>query len=371
MVLPAAPASQPTQLSLTQVLGQYRNLSDEQTIARIMKMLQHKNSDKDPLSQSTLFEYENNLNLLAHRVSAEHTGKHRNSFPTMAEILLRPNGPTWVAQQVPEASERRKLATVFSSVVYRAFGNLSTEAREEAQKAWRLCMSDARKQYMQQKNAVGYGGHMSKSDLISSDTIAAGIDALLEGSADRLLLRLLTCLHYPASYQVQSPLLNLGNVMVVLPQHAHQAPSYESWLAAACKQDHNPAGCVILSKDGKSDMLYILWGLKSAGGGTYKPVATKQLMSAKLSRELRAHLQTRPAGIKFLFTDLRHTVDATQSKPYNGATGRASFNSRINKLLVSVFGAACTQRTFRLSIAHHRAHLHKSSLSTASVEDSP
>lgn len=117
-------------LTLTQVLGHYRSLSDEQTIARIIKLLGSKTEDKAALSQGTMFEYENCLNLLAYRLSTEHTGKHRNSFPTMAEILLRPNGPTWLAQQVPEASERRKLATVFASVVQRAFANLCSDAHE-------------------------------------------------------------------------------------------------------------------------------------------------------------------------------------------------------------------------------------------------
>jgi hypothetical protein len=141
-------------------------------------------------------------------------------------------------------------------------------------------------------------------------------------------------------------LLNLGHVMVFNPSEVHKSPSQEEVQRWALDDD-KPKGVWTMNKDPHKDELTLVLGCSS---NTFSKQTAK--VPVTLAMELRAYLEKMPPKQQFLFTDLRHSINVSESKPYIGTSGRASFISRTNRMLYSLF--KCRLRPFRLAVALHR-----------------
>jgi hypothetical protein len=143
---------------------------------------------------------------------------------------------------------------------------------------WRAVHHAARKQYVQQKNTIGYGGDTTK--LPDMDAVRRLISSLPRGDRNRLALMMFACLPWKGRWQFRAPLLNLGAVRVYLPSGYAQAPTKEQmgneaqlYIANDTAASHVPAtakpgaaGWLVLHpKDARKDTISLLMGSHQQG----------------------------------------------------------------------------------------------------------
>ena len=196
----------------------------------------------------------------------------------------------------------------------------------------------------------------------ANKTISKVIDELPLGHPDRLLLMLYTSLKFPGAFQHSgASLLHLGRVLVYTPVQYNNAPTPERRAAevgAWAAREDGPRGFVILHKNPKLDIVYLLLGLEIDKDGDMAKVARNFRVPLALSTELRAYLANRDPSIKYLFTESRFK-DPKLNGPYSADDkGRSSWNARVNRLLHAK--GLGNLRTFRLAIMkHHQAEAQK------------
>jgi hypothetical protein len=175
----------------------------------------------------------------------------------------------------------------------------------------------------------GYGGCVDQEAGVSWAKIQSVINGMKPGETDRLVLRMHTDLKFRGPTAHNAPTMNLGFVRVYRPYEHNQAPTQEQ-MAKWCCDDDQPRGWLILSKNPKQDVTHLVMGYQKDGSGSLAVLKQQLRVPPGLSQELRTYLARRPPGLKFLFTDSKHSANVADSGPYVGAAGRSSWQARVN-----------------------------------------
>jgi hypothetical protein len=343
---------------LDQVVNKYRGLDDEGLLTKLFNQVaSHSVPTKTgPLLKETQAEYKSCARILVHALADnKRNGWSRSSLPSLAEMVLRPHGPRLVTDLIPACSDRRKVAIVASSLIARAFPELSEDDRATTQANWNACLRAARAAFEQQKRAcAGYGGNMEESGLPRWDKIQCVINSLQPGDPDMLILRLYAELKFKAPYSTNAVLMNPGHIRLYKPNEKHNAPTQQQ-MAAVADDDEAPRGWLVLDKDPKKDQLTLVLGFEPNGKGV---VMSTTRLPATLSQEVRVYMSKRHPNQRYLLVDNKHTVDIQAAVPYlGGIQARASYLARVNRLLMKHF--QCRLRQYRVACALHHAEAAK------------
>ena len=352
----------PRTLPLDQVVNKYKNMDDETLINKLFGQIQsyvilHLHG---PLKRETLAEYRaSGAATLLRALADENTRVKRKTLPSLIELILKSHGPRIIFDYVTMPSERRKVAVVMCSWASRAIPELSKADRATVQATWQGALSQARAAYEAQRRACeGFGGRVK--DLGTSwNAIQDAIAELEPGHPDRLLLMLFTELRFRGTQMHCTPLLNFGHVHVFLPSQKGSAPSpqmIQKWAV----DEEKPRGWLILDSDMRRDQLFLVLGFETDDRGECVTIVEQVRLTATLSKELRLYLATRRPSVKYLFTSAKHSINISNSEPYTGATGRSSWNAKINRTLMRLLG--CRMRDFRVAITLHKTQQAKADL---------
>jgi hypothetical protein len=240
-----------------------------------------------------------------------------------------------------EHNKREKVVSAVLTLPKYGFTDLQDREKEAIMADWRAVHRAARKQYLQQKNTIGYGGDTTK--LPDMDAVRRLISSLPRGDRNRLALIIFACLPWKGRWQFRAPLLNLGAVRVYLPSGYAQAPTKEQmgnegqlYIANDTAASPVPAtakpgaaGWLMLHpKDARKDTISLLMGDTSAGDEQRIGTQTYTLPKG-LGEELRQHSLPLRNNQPWLFTDLVH-VKVAEQRPYLYTSGRDAFLKSIN-----------------------------------------
>jgi len=348
------PQSGTRHVTLNDVLAKYK-ISDDATITRLIKELTlpmptatNGQQPKRALLKATVDEYASSMRVLATRLSPDSSGQPRHALPSFAECMLRPNGPRFIRQFLSDPGEARRVAISMLSTVTRCFPTLDAGDRERAIKAWRAELSESRRLYLQARaTRGGFGGYVNPKHLVTGGQISAAIEALPLGSAERCILRLLQCAvpHFPTRYQVNSPLLNLGHIMIV---EKASAPNLDKWLSEVVIDAEREKGLLIRGPEGRLTLALVFDVTRKDG-----PVGSSFNLTSLQAGEVQAYLATLDTDATVLFPQVRNS-SSQAPKPYIGAEGRSAFGARLNRMLAKSFGTnggvPLTHALFRLSL---------------------
>jgi hypothetical protein len=331
----AAPATKPNQ-TIQQMLAKYRNLTDEQFVLRLQQILR-----SVALSPTAITTHVSSLNQLLCQLQGL---SNRAQFAPLGELILRPSacGSAGIFSKLfPDHSQREKEVSTMLSLLKYGFAGLQDNDKETITAEWRAVHREARMQYKQQKETIGYGGDQTK--LPDMDAVRRLIASLPRGDRTRLALIIFASLPWKGKWQFCAPLLNLGAVRVYLPSCFAQAPTREQM----CKQAQlyiannaaaspvpvtakpGAAGWLVLHpKDARKDTLTILLGDTSAADEQCIGIQTYTLPKP-LSEELRQHYLPPRHNQPWLFTDFVHAKVAEQ-RLYLYTSGRDAFLKSIN-----------------------------------------
>ena len=255
-----------------------------------------------------------------------------------------------------------------SSLVQRAFPELGEAERTAAQAAWNAQLRAARQAYESQKKTLGgYGGCVDQGAGVTWAKVQSVIHSMKPGEPDRLIVRMYSELKFRGAAAHNAPLMNLGHVRVYRPNEHNQVPVPDQMAKWSC-DDSQPRGWLVLSKNPKQDLIHLVVGYQTDGSGNLAVLKQQLRVPLGLGQEIRAYLAGRPASLKYLFTDSKHSAQVAESLPYVNLQGRSSWQARVNRLLMSNFGVRTRQ--FRVAVAlHHMEEAKKELLGRGGDED--